>query len=114
MKKLLLVGVACGALAMGGCAATFGTRVVPDAPPSLDPTVGAVQDAAAKICAFVPTASTVAGIVTSFTGGGAVADLVGSVANAICASVTKKTLSRSGTIAPPNVGGVPVRGYFLR
>lgn len=124
LRNLAYLSLVLGALTLGGCATPFGTVTSP-APGTVvvtpapgvatpSPVIGQVQDAAAKICAFVPTASTVASIVTTFTGGGAIADLVGNVANSICASLTKKTLSRGNTLVQPSVNGVPIYGYYLR
>jgi hypothetical protein len=96
------------AASLGGCAAGTGGR------PTIDPNVQAqIQQTAASICGFVPTISTVAGIVATFTGSGALIDLVGQVATSICDAVApKKSMMRRAV--RPAVNGVLVQGYFLR
>lgn len=131
MRNILVVLACAAALALGGCGAgvtlpgigTIGASVTPTPGTptpvaSIDPTIEAIQNTAAKVCGFVPTVSTVAGIVTSFVGGGPIAGIVGSVATAICnAVVPKSSLRRGGPRmlnGTPVVNGVPVEGYFLR
>lgn len=96
------------AATLGGCAAGL------DGKPTVDSNVQAqVQQAAASICGFVPTISTVASIVATFTTAGPVVDLVSQVATAICDVVApKKNMMRRAV--RPAVNGVLVQGYFIR
>lgn len=115
MRKLLSVAALCGALALGACASGGTTGGLP-ASASTDPTIAAVQDAAAKVCNFVPTVTTVTGIIASFfPAGGAINTIASSVANAICTAIApKKTLRRATGDGPPSVAGVKIEGYFIR
>lgn len=105
MKKFLAVAALAATFGLGGCATT-GT-----APGGTDPTVAAVIAAVKTGCQYVAPASQVASIITTFTGGGAIVDLVGNVANSICAAVTAKGALRGG--AQPQVNGVILTGHFL-
>lgn len=97
-----------GAIAIGGCANTGGGGGIP----SIDPaTIAQVQNTATQICGFLPTASTVASIIATFFGGGAVVGNIAQSAQAICDAVTKKGFRRGATI---RVNGVIVRGSFVR
>jgi hypothetical protein len=120
MRKIALLLACAGALSLGACAgvpATSGGTATP-APVVVpgDLTVQQIQNTAAKVCGFVPTVSTITGIIASFFPGGApVNTLVTGVANAICTAVVpNKTLRRAGVAGPPTVGGVRVEGYFIR
>lgn len=114
MKKFFVALVLAGAMSLGACATTPGT------PSSTDPTVAAVQDAAAKACGFVPSISTITGIIAAFFPGGApINTLVTSVANAICNAIVPPAGNslRRGPVAganAPTVAGVKVEGYFIR
>lgn len=69
----------------------------------------AVQARAIQICEYVPTAASVIAIFNSGIG----AD-VGVVANAICAAVTTVPLADGPGDKRPKVGGVVVRGHFVK
>ena len=132
MKKIICVLALAGAVALGGCATSggFGTPTGSTGPTvqdtgggigtptgstgtaSTDPTVIKIQDTAAKICGFVPTASTVLGIIGTFTGVSSITSVVSNVATAICGAVTKKSARRGGP--GPMVRGVPVQGTFIQ
>lgn len=118
MRKILTILFVGGALALAGCATPgIGVSTAPQGSATTDPTIAAVQDAAAKVCAFVPTVSTVTGIIASFIAGGApINAIVTSVAHAICQAVAppKASMKRRAAAGPPMVMGVPVQGYFLR
>jgi hypothetical protein len=76
------------------------------------PTIAAVQQVAVSLCGFLPTASTIAGILS---GGSPLVSTAEAVASAICAAVTPA--SAGGTrlgASRPHVGGVPVHGRFVR
>jgi hypothetical protein len=125
MKKLKLIIAALAAVGALGLAACNTDGVTPGTTTpgtigtlSLDPTVSAVQQAAIQGCAYVPAATTVASIITSFAGGGAIADMVGQVAQSICNAVVPAKTAAARHLrrlaGPPQVNGVPVHGYFLR
>jgi hypothetical protein len=99
MKKLLLIGAL--AFSLAGCV-TAG---------QVTATVKQVQDAAAGICSFVPTATTVANI---FASGNSTVQSVSSVASAICNAVTTRPLADGPGDRKPRVNGVVVRGRFIR
>ena len=110
MRKLLIASLL--SLSLAGCA-TQGNGGGGGGVPSIDPaTVQQIKDTAATICGFVPTATTVASIIATFTGGGAVVDMVGQAAQGICAAVTAKGVRRGGP--PPKYRGVRIQGKFVR
>lgn len=114
MRRLMISTALLGTLALAGCAGGggFGT-VTPGGTgtATTDPTIAQVQDVAAKICGFVPTVSTVVSIITTFTGGGAIADMAGQAAKSICSAVTQRSVRRG--MGPTTARGVKVEGYFL-
>lgn len=97
MRKILIIGTACMALA--GC----GTS-------NVDGTISQVQATAQKICRFVPTVETVAKIMA----GGSAIDTASSIANAICNAVTTLPLADGPGDRLPRVNGVVVKGKFVR
>lgn len=105
MRKILLASAI--ALSLSGCATTGGN------PPDMNAIIAQIQQTTAQICSFVPTVETVAAIIAAGSGGGATPAVVGvaSIANAICAAVTKPAAARRGV---PTVNGVPVNGSFVR
>lgn len=110
MRGVFAVAVACAMLA--GCQTTSPT--VP-ATPSLE---DKVQQTTAAVCGFVPTISTVAQILASFTSAGPAVDTAAEVARAICKAVgpvspAMRKVSRKA-VEPPKVNGVVIEGYFLR
>lgn len=126
MKIVIRGLVLAAALMLGACAGVpdsapvsgsgvvIGGAVVPG-----DTTIQQIQDTAVRVCGFVPTVTTVTGIVASFfPGGGPINSIVSTVANGICNAVVsssgKKTARRAGASGPPTVGGVRVEGYFTR
>lgn len=114
--RLLAVAALCGTLALGACANApgFGT-VTPggQGTATTDPVVSQIQDITAKVCSFVPTVNTVLGIVAQFTSAGPIAGIAGEVANAVCNAINPKNRA-SRVSGPPNVQGVPVRGYYIK
>lgn len=95
------------------CASAPGTSVINSIPGiGVDPAVIAqIQTAATGICGFLPTVETVAGIITTFTGGGAAIGIGSQVADAICKAVTSKGARRG---VRPSVRGVVIEGNFIR
>lgn len=106
IKRMLLCAVLSLGVTLGGCASTGSTSTG-----SIDPTVASVIEAVKQGCSYVAPATQVASIITTFTGGAGVVDLIGTVANSICGAVTAKASSRSA--GPPQVNGVVLTGRFL-
>ena len=99
MRKFIIAAALAGTTLFSGC--TTG---------SITPTVVVtdVQQATVALCAFLPTALTVANIIAA--GNPALATAT-EIATAICAAVTPKAAIRNGAV--PMVGGVPVAGRFV-
>lgn len=98
MKKFLLLT----GLLLGGCSAAqqqTETQII-----------AAVQQQAVLACSFLPTASTVAGILAA---GNPALTAASAVAQAICAAVSV-TSARVGTASPPVVAGVVIHGKFTK
>lgn len=106
-KKIFLAASLSAAVMLGGCASTGTTSGLPA---STDPTVSAVIQAVRQGCAYVAPASQVASIITTFTGGSGIVDLVSTVAGSICNAVTAKGAMRGGAL--PQVNGVVLTGRF--
>lgn len=118
IRRLILLAALAPALVLGGCATntdgtstiTFPSITVPTLL-STD-TTEQIQSTANKICGFIPAASTVASIIATFTGGGALVDIVGQAARGICSAVTAKGVRRGGPA--PRYRGVAIHGNFSR
>jgi len=91
-------------LALGGCATTGGGQQSPE------DIVAQVQKTTAQICSFVPTAATVAALVS---GGNPTIVSATALAQAICAAVTRPKARAKGA-AIPTVNGVAIEGRFIR
>jgi hypothetical protein len=122
---LCLIGSA-GSL-LGGCATDSATGL-----PVIDPTVLSqvetdIQNDVQTACSFVPDISSVASVVASYVGVGAVVDLVTQATKAICTAAEagtvtnpptativngKRTLIRR-TATPIIVNGQQVSGYYI-
>lgn len=120
MRKIITATLMLAALALGGCA-TSGTlpSTGTTAPPTStgNATVDAVQSAVVKACGFLPTATTVSGILSTFVPGAApVTAIVSQIATSICAAVAPPRASarRKASSGPPTVRGVTVEGRFVR
>jgi len=105
MRKLMLGAAAAAFLAVGGCATTTGSGGI---------TTADVQNAAVTACSFLPTAATIASILSANP---AIAT-ASQVAALICAAVTgKQSVELRGASAPVIVvNGVPVtiEGTFVK
>lgn len=114
MRRLLIVPALLAGLVLAGC----GTLGGGDISGQISGTVAQVQSVTQQICGFVPTISTVGKIVSTFTGGGGVVDVVSQVANGICSAVaaTPKSLSRGRyrLARAPVYRGVRIQGSFAR
>ena len=126
MKKTIKLGVVLGAfLLLAACKTTGSTpgTVVPSTPEitKVSETIAKVQTTARKICAFVPTANTVASILASF-GVSSLTQATG-IASDICNALSERKLmaARPGLermqyrkVSPPSVNGVVIQGRFVR
>lgn len=105
MRKLLLAASAAFAMSLGGCATTGNGTF------DLASFIASVQADTNLVCAFIPTAETVANIVST---GNPIVATAGAVANAICAAVTPvKAAGKFGAVAP-TVAGVAIHGRFTK
>lgn len=102
MKKLLVIPVV---LALGGCAGT-----VPSTG-DINTKITEIQAVTRQICSFVPTAQTVARILSALGVPGI--SVVSDVAGQICAAVTTAPLADGGP-RQAKVNGVVIRGKFVR
>ena len=104
MRKLFMSGVF--ALSLAGCS-TLGSG---GAPVDLAGFIAQVQATTSAVCAFLPTAETVAGIIAT---GNPIVTTAGAVANAICAAVAP---AKAGKLraAQPTVAGVAIHGRFIQ
>lgn len=103
MKKLLMVSAL--ALALSGCGTTGGIDQG-----RIDQTIADVQATAARVCSFVPTASTVSAILSAL--GTPYVGLVTDVAAQICGAIVRRT----GAAAPSiTVNGktIAIQGRFV-
>ena len=104
MRRLFLAAVA--AASLGGCASTAGTPV------DLASFIAQVQATTSAVCSFLPTAETVAGIIST---GNPIVTTAGAVANAICAAIGPvKVAGRLRRATAPTVAGVVIHGKFLQ
>jgi predicted small secreted protein len=105
MKRLFVPAIVAASLSLAGCATTGGAI-------DITSLISEVQAGTNAACAFVPTAETVAGIISA---GNPIVSTASAIINAICAAVapTKAgALRRAG--APPTVAGVVVHGKFTK
>jgi hypothetical protein len=113
-KITALAVVLAAGLGLAACAGTTpsstgGTTTSPTG----DATTNAIIASTVKACGFLPTVSTVTGIIASFVPGGApINSLVTSIAQSICGAVAPKAGMRRGA-ARPEVNGVVVEGRFV-
>lgn len=113
MRRFHLMIFAAAAFALGACA-TPST----DTPTGSTPTTSGgidieqVRSIATTVCGFVPTVSTVAGIIASFAGAEAIVTTAGAIATQICAAVTPLRSAKRGA-ARPMLRGVPIHGRFV-
>lgn len=113
MRKIITAIIA--SLSIAGCASFPNGTPLP-APGGTDPgaIVTQVQTIAQQACRFVPTAETVIGLISTFTGTSPFATAASQIADAICAAVNRAGVSRSGKRIVPRVNGVSIRGRFVR
>jgi hypothetical protein len=106
MRKLFLALALLPALA----ACTVGQ--IPPVTPITSVLPKDVQDAAVRVCGFLPAAETVAALIAAF-GGPAVPGVASQIAREVCEAVAPRpsSLRRAGV---PTVRGVPIKGEFVR
>lgn len=74
--------------------------------------IAETQKTTQAVCAFVPTAASVAGILSAlYPAASAPVGVATQVASQICSAVTAKSARRGGP--PPTVAGVVVEGHFV-
>lgn len=118
-RSILLAAALGSALMLGACGTASNIPTPGGAAPTTpgaEETIAKAQQTAAKICAFVPTVSTVTGIIASFiNGGAAINDMATAVAKSVCNAVAPSASLRGAAASggAPVVNGVPVQGYFL-
>lgn len=69
-------------------------------------TIGAIQAQTAALCRFVPTAKTIASLLSLEIG--SIAAIVGEICKAVTEPATVKAGQR------PEISGVPIEGYHVR
>jgi hypothetical protein len=103
IRKLFFAAPVAAALVLSGCAGGGVT------PATVSATISQVQQAAVLACGFLPTAATVASILS---GGNPLVTTAAGIAQAICTAVTAKAVRRGGPA--PSVGGVVIHGRFVK
>lgn len=98
-------------LALGGCASTgaTGTGTAPN--PTVTATITQVQNATVNLCAFVPTAATIAGI---FASGNSLVSSITQAAQLICNAVASHPAAARRGAFIPVVNGVRIQGHFVK
>jgi hypothetical protein len=123
----LATALAFGASSLGGCATNPATGQTGIDPVALANLEVQIQQYTKAVCSFVPTLGTVAGVVATYVGQGAVVDIVAQVANSICQAVTAVPAAAPAAtvirgqrmmvrklLVTPTVNGVPIQGYFVK
>lgn len=109
MQRTSLVIAAALAFSLAGCASTGSIT-----PTNVASTIAQVQSTARTICSFVPTANTVANLlsVIGFGGFSGVTAMAAQICNAVINN--PMTEGPGGGRTVPRVAGVPIRGKFVR
>ncbi len=110
MRNIIFAGVAAASISLGGCA-TLGT-----APTDITSFIGQIQATTAAVCAFVPTAETVASVIGAVGGpaGVGIVATANGIASAICAAVAPAKQAGRLRATVPTVAGVVIHGKFLQ
>ena len=113
MKRFLIsTALACGLLT-SSCTTVPGVDPITGNPIATE--ITNIQALAVQICAFQPTAATVAAILATFVPGAApVTEIINQVAQSICGAVTAKAYRRGARHGFARVNGVPIDGQFVR
>jgi hypothetical protein len=108
MKKLLIIGVTC--LALAGCqTAQDVATTITTATQTTKEKVKSVQGYAVSVCGYLPAAASVVGIFNSGFG-----NSVAAVGSAICNAVTSIPLADGPGDRLPRVNGVIIKGSFVK
>jgi len=108
MRKYLIASVCAGSL-LSGC-----STVPTNLPAQVTGVIEQAQTTAVAVCAFEPTAETVAAIASAlFPAGGPIATVALGVAKAVCNAVTAKSAKRKGGNLV-FVKGILVEGHFVK
>jgi len=102
IRNLFFAAPVAAALALSGCAGGV-------TPATVSATIAQVQQATVLTCSFLPTAATVAGILS---GGNPLVTTAAAIAQAICTAVTAKGARKGGPA--PMVGNVVVHGRWVK
>lgn len=103
MMKAIMVGALC--LGLGGCVSSVGQLL----PNDITSRAKEIQTYTKAICAFVPTISTVAALITQGT-----SLTVTGIASDICTAVTTAPLADGPGDRKPRVGKVLIKGKFVK
>lgn len=106
MKKLIVIGVA--ALALVGCTAQDVATTITTSTQTVSEKVKSAQGFAVTACGFLPLATTVAALFSSYSTDVAV------VGNAICNAVTTLPLADGPGDRKPRVAGIVIKGQFVK
>ena len=108
MKKLIIIGITC--LALAGCqTAQDVATTITTATQTTKEKVKSVQGYAVSVCGYLPAASSVIGIFNSGYGMG-----VAAIGGAICNAVTSIPLADGPGDRKPRVNGVVIKGTFVK
>ncbi len=114
MKKFLLAAALSASVALGGCAST-GTVPSSGGTTDISSQIAQAQQIAVQVCGYLPVASTVSALFSTFVPGSASGlSIAAQVANAICNAVAPTKSARLRGAAVPTVNGVPIVGRFVR
>lgn len=114
MKNFALIACLALGLGLAGCATTTdpttGQTTTTLDPTGVQATISKVQTVTATLCRFIPTAATVAGILTK--GSPNTIASAETIANAICSALAPAQSARLR--GAPMVDGVVIHGTFLK
>lgn len=108
MKKFLIIGIAC--LALAGCqTAQDVATAITTATQTATEKVKSVQGYTVQVCGYLPAAASVIGIFNS-----GYSNAVAAVGSAICNAVTSIPLADGPGDHKPRVNGVIIKGSFVK
>ncbi len=112
MKKLLILPLLLGCLALAGCGTVSGTAPAQTLPPEVTNVITQIKDATKAGCKFEPTVATITSVLN--LAGVPYVGMVGDLANRFCAAVTKLGAKRGALKMTYKGKTVPIRGKFVR
>lgn len=107
LRNFLFAGVAVLSMSLGACSTT-GVTI----PGATDPRVIEIQQQAANLCGWLPTATTVANIIATFANANGVVNVASTAAQGICKAITAKGYKRGASA--PRYRGVPITASRVR